>query len=264
MAQQNGNSWTGTYSSHTAKFCGYILYNWYPAYSPTQSRLDITQCGINKISGSDAEWSAGTARAKAICSGQTTYEGTKSLSSSSSLAWGENGNKALKSTTASWYFSKTTSAQTKSISIYGGKEGGSAWNGNATGVWSLTIPALDSYAVTYNANGGVGTIADDTKWHSEALTLSDGTGFTREHHTFKGWNTAADGTGTHYDAGDTYTDNAALALYAEWELNAVVVDTKVSGEWKSGIIYTKVNGSWVIPFIGYTKVNGSWEEITKE
>ena len=150
-------------------------------------------------------------------------------------------------------------------SIWAKSSGGSnPWSNQVvTATASFTVPALQSWTVTYNANGGTGS-ATDTKWYGESLTLSSGTGFSWENHTLLGWNTAADGSGTHYDLSDTYTGNAALTLYAEWHLDAIEVQTKVNGAWKDGIFYVKVNGEWVIPPLGYVKVNGSWEQIKKE
>jgi hypothetical protein len=87
----------------------------------------------------------------------------------------------------------------------------------------LTFAAVwtaKTYAVTYNANGGTGAPASQTKIHGTNLTLSS-TAPTRAtvgstQYTFAGWNTAANGTGTSYAAGATYTLNAALSLFAQW------------------------------------------------
>jgi hypothetical protein len=79
--------------------------------------------------------------------------------------------------------------------------------------------ALDTYPVTYDANGAdSGTPpADQTKTHGLDLTLAANTGgLARTGYTFAGWNTAADGSGDHYNEGATYTANVALALNAEW------------------------------------------------
>jgi hypothetical protein len=74
----------------------------------------------------------------------------------------------------------------------------------------------DTYTISYDANGGTGTIAPDTKTHDVPLTLSDGSGFTREGYIFSNWNSSADGSGTAYAAGATYTENADITLYAIW------------------------------------------------
>lgn len=81
--------------------------------------------------------------------------------------------------------------------------------------YPLTIPTITTYAITYNANGGSGTTASQSKWHGEAITLR-ANGFTRSGYSFKRWNTKANDTGTGYNASASYTGNAALSLYAVW------------------------------------------------
>jgi uncharacterized repeat protein (TIGR02543 family) len=74
--------------------------------------------------------------------------------------------------------------------------------------------------VTYDANGAdSGTApAAQTKTQGVDLTLAANTGnLAKTGHTFAGWNTAADGSGTDYAKGATYTADAALTLYAKWE-----------------------------------------------
>lgn len=80
---------------------------------------------------------------------------------------------------------------------------------------SISIPALTSYNVTYNANGGSGAPATQKKYYGQTLTLSS-TKPTRTNYVFKNWNTASGGTGTTYNPGASYTANAALTLYAQW------------------------------------------------
>lgn len=75
--------------------------------------------------------------------------------------------------------------------------------------------ALETYAVTYDANGGTGAPDAQEKEEDVNLVLSN-TVPTRDGCTFKGWNTAADGSGVSYAPGATYTGNAALTLYAQW------------------------------------------------
>jgi uncharacterized repeat protein (TIGR02543 family) len=84
----------------------------------------------------------------------------------------------------------------------------------------FAIWIANTYTVSYNANGGTGAPASQTKTHDVALTLSS-TAPTRAtvgntQYTFAGWNTAANGTGTSYAAGASYTLNAALSLFAIW------------------------------------------------
>ena len=76
--------------------------------------------------------------------------------------------------------------------------------------------------VNFDANGGVltGETSVTVQKTSPDVTLPDETQITRTHYTFTGWNTAADGTGTNYEAGSTYTvpmQADPVTLYAQWE-----------------------------------------------
>lgn len=94
---------------------------------------------------------------------------------------------------------------------------------------SLTAPAYTTkYTISYNANGGSGTTAAQTKTYATALTLRQ-SGFTRDGFAFLHWNTKADGTGTTYAAGASYTANAAVTLYAIWKKLNIPVFVNVDG-----------------------------------
>lgn len=75
----------------------------------------------------------------------------------------------------------------------------------------------NTYTVSYNANGGTGAPANQTKTYGKTLTLST-TKPTRTNYNFKGWGTSASATTVSYAAGTSYTANAAITLYAIWEL----------------------------------------------
>lgn len=86
--------------------------------------------------------------------------------------------------------------------------------------WYLTIPKLASYTVSYNANGGSNAPSSQTKWHGQTLTLSSQVP-KRANYTFLGWATSSSATSATYKAGESYTNNAAVTLYAVWKLAAV-------------------------------------------
>ena len=78
----------------------------------------------------------------------------------------------------------------------------------------------NTWAVKYNANGGSGAPADQTKIYGQTLKLST-TKPVRTDYNFKGWATSkanADKGTVTYAAGANYTSNAAITLYAVWEL----------------------------------------------
>ncbi len=77
----------------------------------------------------------------------------------------------------------------------------------------------NTYTVTFNANGGTGTMAPETANVPTALTANS---FANTGYSFTGWNTAADGSGTAYADGATYPFTANAILYAQWTANAPV------------------------------------------
>ena len=70
-----------------------------------------------------------------------------------------------------------------------------------------------NHTVTFNSNGGTGTMSTQVANVPTALTAN---AFTRTGYTFSGWNTAAGGTGTAYANGATYSFAADITLYAQW------------------------------------------------
>ncbi|MBR1497401.1 MAG: leucine-rich repeat protein, partial [Oscillospiraceae bacterium] len=71
------------------------------------------------------------------------------------------------------------------------------------------------YTVTFNANGGSGTMSPQTVTAGDAITLNANS-FTRSGYTFSGWNTAANGSGTSYADRASVSPGANLTLYAQW------------------------------------------------
>jgi LPXTG-motif cell wall-anchored protein len=67
--------------------------------------------------------------------------------------------------------------------------------------------------VTFNANGGSGSMAEQSSFTAVELDTST---ITRLGHGFTGWNTAADGTGTAYAVDATFPFTANTTLYAQW------------------------------------------------
>lgn len=92
---------------------------------------------------------------------------------------------------------------------------------------TYTVPALDSYTISYNANDGSGAPSSQTKWYGESLTLSS-TKPIRTGYSFLGWATSASGS-VAYAAGASYTANAAATLYAVWKANTYPVKYDANG-----------------------------------
>jgi len=72
--------------------------------------------------------------------------------------------------------------------------------------------------ITFDANGGKGTMGTQTVKPNEATDLTANS-FTRADYDFTGWNTAKDGTGTAYADKTNITTNENVTLYAQWTLH---------------------------------------------
>ena len=86
--------------------------------------------------------------------------------------------------------------------------------------------ALPNHTVTFNSNGGSGSMTNQTTNLPTALTLN---AFTRTGYSFSSWNTLANGTGTNYANGATYDFSADIELYAQWTANAYTVTFDANG-----------------------------------
>lgn len=116
----------------------------------------------------------------------------------------------------------------------------SSWNTSADGSGTLFADgAAFSFAVdltlfaqwlkvppvvtSFGSNGGSGSVLPVSSQSGLSITLPTGTGLVNTGHTFVGWNTAPDGTGTQYLSGATYVFTNSEVLYAQWTPNAYVI-----------------------------------------
>ena len=83
--------------------------------------------------------------------------------------------------------------------------------------------------VTFDANGGEGTMSAQSGTAGQNITLPSNC-FTYEDHTFTGWNTAANGTGTPYDDEATAFFTEDTTLYAQWTQKPVVTFSANGGD----------------------------------
>ena len=167
---------------------------------------------------------------------KNVYGGTKSASGSISVAaktsykitYNANGGSGAPSQQTKWHGTNITLSTTKptrtgytfkgwATSASGSVTYGSGASYTANAAVTLyAVWAAVTYKVTYNANGGSGAPGQQTKKYGVTLKLST-TKPTRTNYNFKGWSKTATGT-VAYAAGANYTANAAITLYAVWEL----------------------------------------------
>lgn len=81
--------------------------------------------------------------------------------------------------------------------------------------------AANTYVVVFNANGGTGTMDNQSFTYDEASKALTSNTYERTGYTFNGWNTAADGSGASYTNGQsvqnlTSEDGGTFTLYAQW------------------------------------------------
>lgn len=166
------------------------------------------------------------------------YKGTLSASngirvtalSSYLITYNANGGTGAPSAQTKWYGSTLTLSSTKPTrtgytfqgwvtSVNGSSvyySAGGSYTANAGATLNAVWKAI-TYTVTYNANGGSGAPANQTKTYGTNLTLSS-TKPTRTGFKFVGWGVSSTAIFAAYDPGDIYSNNSAITLYAIWEL----------------------------------------------
>lgn len=134
------------------------------------------------------------------------------------------------------------SGQAKTINISAALSTGISPS-SISGSTTYVLPAVTwQWTVLYNANGGSGAPASQTKTYGSNLTLSS-TKPTRTGHTFLGWSTSSTATSATYQPGGTYTSNSGATLYAVWKINTYTVSYNANGGSGAPGNQTKTYGS---------------------
>lgn len=116
-----------------------------------------------------------------------------------------------------------------------------------------------NFTVTFDANGGTGSMSPETYSTPTALTTNS---FIYTGYTFNDWNTAADGSGASFANGATYPFTANVTLYAQW--------TAVGSIYPSGFAPPPVPGGMTLSlfddFTGTaldpTKFDGAYDGVS--
>lgn len=119
---------------------------------------------------------------------------------------------SAKPTRTGYTFLGWNSSSTATTATY---SAGGSFTANKT-VTLYAIWRANSYTVSFNANGGSGAPANQTKTHGTTLVLSS-TVPTRADYVFLGWGVSSTSTIAKYSAGGKYTANASITLYAVWK-----------------------------------------------
>lgn len=78
------------------------------------------------------------------------------------------------------------------------------------------VGSTKQYTVTYDSNGGTGSVTDSEKYGKGAFATVKANTFTNGSKVFLGWNTKADGTGMMYYPNGTIKVTDHVILYAIW------------------------------------------------
>ena len=105
------------------------------------------------------------------------------------------------------------------------------------------------YTVSFNANGGTGTMVDVT---TGSLYTIPECSFTKSGYTFVGWATTSDGD-VAYTPGQTITLTGGLTLYAVWIENPTVTFYANGGEGSMDAVRPNYGSSYEIPSCSFTK-----------
>lgn len=186
-------------------------------------------------------------------------------------------------------FTRTGYTQTGWATSDGGAK---VYNLSATysGTSDLTLYPFwtaNTYTVSYNANGGTGAPASQTKTYGVNLTLQSWTptrsqssagSYTVSYnanggsvspasasaarttsYAFSVWNTAQNGSGTSYAAGATYSANASATLYAQYTSSTTTASVSLA----SNVSRTGYNfNGWYTAASGGTRVGGAGSAYT--
>lgn len=208
-----------TVSSTKPTRTGYTFSSWSGSNSVSYQPGGTIAASVNQALTLTAQW--------AVCTKTFTFNannGSGTAMSNQAITYASSGTTALTANTytrTGYTFKNWNTAANGSGSTYTNKQAI-----ERSGITSnSTIPLyaqwdIDTYTITYDANGGTGAPSGGTKTYGVTYVLST-TQPTRTNYTFDGWNTKADGSGTNYAAGGNYTTNANQVFYAKWKLAIV-------------------------------------------
>ena len=123
--------------------------------------------------------------------------------------------------------------------VYYKVEGSDNWNAVDAQTVEVTI-APRTYTVTFDANGGEGTMEPMQLTYGGDWAMLTANTFTRSGYGFNGWNTKADGSGTAYRDEEwvkNLTTETSIVLYAQWGKDIATCTATVPDQTMGGYSY---------------------------
>lgn len=197
--------YSGVYDSQLRSYC---------TYNQTETGTAVTISGTIGLQHTGTAYTTVSGLAYSAVLFRGSYTLVKETSELSSIAkhtsW-----TTVTSTSFSVTINKTTSNQSIIFKIGVGITSGAEVTPTSSTNITISVPALETYKVTFNNNGGSGGPGVQTKVYGTTLTLSSIIP-TRSNYLFYHWNTAIDNNGTIYLPEQSYSTEANLDLYAIW------------------------------------------------
>ena len=200
-------SGTGTYADGSIKFDGsgdYILKN--GLFSGEVTSLTVTvNCKSNSGPAAGNVYTASALSSSGSSIADLTKSGSDISTSYSDMVFS--------------FTSGISSATGIKLTYTTKATGGGNWGIKSVNYEYTTSGGVTTYTVTYNSNGGTGTLTDsNSPYESGAnVTVLNNTFTAPEDKEFDKWNTAANGSGTDYNPNDVFSITSNVTLYAQWK-----------------------------------------------
>ena len=194
-----------------------LTLNGLPQYGFVAGPYNLSRNGIWKISSATLN----------VTTNETDYNYTLAYNANGGSGAPSNQTGSNTGTSPYYTFTVSSTVPTKAGHTFlGWSTSSSATSATYTGGGSITVTSsgtttlyavwkVNTYTVSYNANGGTGAPPAQTKTYNVSLPLSS-TVPTRSGYIFQGWATSSTGAVAYQPSG-SYTANASVTLYAIWK-----------------------------------------------
>lgn len=193
-------------STFDGDFKAYMTYS--TSSTSTSYKVSVSAAGVYQ----SCSWSNYPWKTTLSATSKTSKSGTKGTTRLSS------GYHEIVDGSFSWERKTSSYSVTVKVTTKKNTSGGGSRSKSVT----FTVPALPSYTISYNSNGGSGAPSSQKKYYGKTLTLSS-TKPVRTGYTFLGWSWSSSATSATWSAGGSYTTNASDTLYAVWKANTYTV-----------------------------------------
>ena len=213
---------------------GYSFAGWSVAESVEITTAAYTDGGTLIVSASVTLYAVWTANTYTIAFDANGGSGTMS---SMTATYGVSATLSINAFTKIGYhfsgWSVVETVETTSVAYTDGVSVSNLTTVNGGSVILYAVWTINTYTISYDANGGSGEMESITMTYGDSVTLTANT-FTRTGYTFAGWATSSTASTATYTDGEsvsnlTATNGATVTLYAVWEGNTYTIEFDANG-----------------------------------